>query len=337
MPNHGRELGHNYCSAASGTHTAPKAMALSLVVAPVSFYAPAPVAAMRASAPRMEDMSTWTKEAGAFVVGAQTTEKPFDTSEISDAAGLKELAEKLNPIVGYWDPLNIGDCDAELIGWFRQAEIKHGRVAMAAFVGFTAQANGLVFPGNLQGLFAPKLAYADIAAAGSPLEQWDALPSSAKLQIFGVIGLLEVWGELTPALEAAGTKHYVRGGKPGVYPSFAPIREALGQPPLDLFDPFGFSKNKTPEQKERGLLAELNNGRLAMLGARAPRQAAPVVSTAAPAAPSRRCDAGDATPRWMCHDARTACCMCMHAAARHAAHRAPRRVRAALLRVMHPP
>jgi len=58
----------------------------------------------------------------------------------------------------------------------------------------------------------------------------------------------------------------VRGGKPGVYPSFAPIRDALGQPPLDLFDPFNFSKNKTPEQKEKGLLVELNNGRLAMLG-----------------------------------------------------------------------
>ena len=98
-----------------------------------------------------------------------------------------------------------------------------------------------------------------------------------------------------------------------VYPSFEPVRKEIGQPPLDLYDPFGFSKkrpppgpftpvtschtphtphpspapltlhptphtppllsplspltpltaNRTPEQKERGLLVEINNGRAA--------------------------------------------------------------------------
>ena len=36
--------------------------------------------------------------------------------------------------------------------------------------------------------------------------------------------------------------------------------------PLELFDPLGLSKNASPEKKEKGLLAEINNGRLAMLG-----------------------------------------------------------------------
>ena len=68
---------------------------------------------------------------------------------------LKVLAKQLNPVVGYFDPLNIGTGgldnnniaknadvpDEYLIGWFRHAEIKHGRVAMAAFLGYIVQSN----------------------------------------------------------------------------------------------------------------------------------------------------------------------------------------------------
>merc|ERR1719163_1645995 len=82
----------------------------------------------------------------------------------------------------------------------------------------------------------------------------------AKWQIFGLIAMLELWSE------CAMDTHYMKGGKPGAFPSFKPIRDEIGHPNLDLFDPFGFSKNKTPEQKERGLLIELNNGRLAQIG-----------------------------------------------------------------------
>lgn len=37
-------------------------------------------------------------------------------------------------------------------------------------------------------------------------------------------------------------------------------------PLKSLYDPLGFSKNKSEEAKKRGLLVELNNGRLAQLG-----------------------------------------------------------------------
>jgi hypothetical protein len=197
----------------------------------------------------------------------------WDTStEAKNADDLKVLAEQLNPIVGYFDPLGIGESTPETIAWFRHAEIKHGRVAMAGFVGYCVHANGITFPWNIQAPLPwtpltadlPTISFADISAAGSPGDMWDALPTAAKVQIILVIGFLEGHGESSVALEADGQKHYVRGGKPGYYPSF---QGRYPHPvPLDLWDPFGFTKNLSPERKEKALLAEINNGRLAMIG-----------------------------------------------------------------------
>ena len=154
-------------------------------------------------------------------VAPDFSDKPWTSSEISDAAGLKELAKKLNPVIGYWDPLNIGESSPETIGWFRHAEIKHGRVAMAAFVGYCVQANGIHFPWLLQGPLpgginadVPAVSFGDIAAAGGPAAQWDALPTNAKLQILLLIGFFELLSENTYALAQSGQKHYMRGGGP---------------------------------------------------------------------------------------------------------------------------
>jgi len=181
-------------------------------------------------------------------------------------AELEALAKKLNPILGYWDPMNLVDYDQfsagqeASIGFLRQAEIKHGRVAMAAFVGYIVQSNGIYFPWKLTG----DVSYADISAAGSPPEQWDALPTAAKVQILLFIGFLETTSESKYILEADGGAHYMSGGKPGKFPSIKNVFPH--QVPFDLFDPFGLSKNASPEKKEKGLLAEINNGRAAMLG-----------------------------------------------------------------------
>jgi len=187
------------------------------------------------------------------------------TSQTSMAAGkddLQALAVELNPSIGYYDPLSLADKDfwgkgnEATIGFLRQSEIKHGRIAMFAFVGYIVQSN-VVFP------WAQTLAGAAHPSADlSPEAQWDAVPVGAKWQIFAVISALELWDECG----GGGTvPHYMNGRKPGQYPPFTIFRDNVHFV-LDLYDPFGFNKKMTEETKERRLRAEVNNGRLAMLG-----------------------------------------------------------------------
>ena len=180
-------------------------------------------------------------------------------------ADLKELGPKLNPVVGYFDPLGIADSafwgksDEFTIGWLRQAEIKHGRVAMAAFVGYCVQSN-FHFPWamTLDGTAFP-------ATSLSPPEQWDALPLASRIQIILFVGFLEFYSELTPGGGVeSGLTHYTKGGVPGKYPTFDAIPHSI--PFKSLYDPFGLHTNMSAESKEKRLRAEINNGRLAQLG-----------------------------------------------------------------------
>jgi len=188
------------------------------------------------------------------------------TTAVSGAKDdLIELAGRLNPIVNYYDPLNLADAefwDADneaTIGFLRHAEIKHGRVAMAAFVGYCVQSNWH-FPWKMTtgGMDFPST---DL----SPEQQWDAIPTNAKWQIIGFVGFLETWSEFTAETDADHV-HYMRGGKPGKFPTFDYFRKVVHPVPFNLFDPFGFTKKKSDEAKAKGLAVEINNGRLAMLG-----------------------------------------------------------------------
>jgi len=165
---------------------------------------------------------------------------------------------------GFWDPLGVAEIDFwglgqdGTIGYLRHAEIKHGRVAMAAFLGYCAQCTDLV---KGEHTFAP---YKGYVADVSPQEQWDNIPLWGKLQIFTLIGMLESYGE-GAGMDESEYVHYTKGGLPGFYPSIKG-KGAVTPLPLDLFDPFGILKTQTEEEKERGRRVEINNGRGAMLG-----------------------------------------------------------------------
>lgn len=199
--------------------------------------------------------------ASAFVP-SPNTRASVSLAETKDDLGV--LAEELNPIVGFYDPLKLADEDfysqgnEATIGFLRHSEIKHGRIAMMAFVGYCVQSNFIFpWPQHLDGTTGPSPDF-------SPEQQWDMIPDAAKWQIFGIIFLLEFYDEAGGTGDGTGA-HYMRGGKPGKFPSAQPFRDNVHFV-LDLYDPFGLSKNKSEESKERGLIAEINNGRLAMLG-----------------------------------------------------------------------
>jgi len=200
--------------------------------------------------------------ANAFVSQQASTSSTVALQETK--ADLEKLAMELNPVVGFWDPLELADAEfwsegnEATIGFLRHAEIKHGRVAMAAFVGYWIQSNVVfTWPQSFAGTMPPS---PDLL----PEEQWDMVNINAKWQIFFVIGCLEIWDE-TGGWGDDAVPHYMRGRQPGKYPSFQTFRDSVHWVP-DLYDPAGLNKKMSDAKREERLLTEINNGRLAMLG-----------------------------------------------------------------------
>merc|ERR1719198_767143 len=199
--------------------------------------------------------------AAAFNGMAPVSSASRASASMMDKEGLKVMAKELNPVVGFYDPLNLaegefwGDSNAATIGFLREAEIKHGRVAMFGFVGYIVHANNIRFPWDKVANSVPT----DLA----PQATWDAIPEAAKWQIILTIGFLEFWRENAYVLSSDGESHYMRGGKPGYFPTFKELPHPV---PYNLFDPFGFQKKMSEEVKAKKLIAETNNGRLAMIG-----------------------------------------------------------------------
>lgn len=146
-----------------------------------------------------------------------------------------------------WDPVGFADLGSPAtLAWFRHAELKHGRVCMAAFVGWLVAVSGVHFPGLCS--FSEGVSFDDLSKL-APLEQWSALPALGKQQIIAAIGIIEHQSEWK-------TKpHYMKGGTPGSYKALK-----------SFWDPVGLTSKMSAEKLERQRLSELKNGRLAMLG-----------------------------------------------------------------------
>merc|ERR1719276_464556 len=142
--------------------------------------------------------------------------------------------------VGFFDPLNLSaDGNLEEFRRRREVEIKHGRVAMIACMGYiTPEVTGKI-PGYLDPTHG--LTFEEIP---NGLKAIGVVPIGGWLQIIAYMGFVEASGRNS------------RGGAPGDFGSGAP-GDFGWKPPLLATD--------DPATKTRRLNAELANGRLAMM------------------------------------------------------------------------
>jgi len=140
--------------------------------------------------------------------------------------------------VQVFDPLGLTtSLDERGMRWFQAAEVKHGRVAMMATVGWLASISGFHFGGMLSD--SEGISFADVAAAPTPFAALGMVPESGLNQILFVIGAVEGFQEMRQP-------HYTLPG---------------GNLPGDL----GAARAKA-EALPRLQAVEVKNGRLAMIG-----------------------------------------------------------------------
>ena len=158
------------------------------------------------------------------------------------------------PPLGRWDPLQIREQGPERYRRFVEMEIKHGRLAMAAFTGVIVTYSGLRWPGYLS--LAEGIKFSDLP--GGAIASWAALPTSAWFQIVLFISILETTSFKQDPSKDAGDV---------VPEGWAWARYPDG---YDVWLGDGSTKQVGEDELILGktwkLNAERNNGRAAMMG-----------------------------------------------------------------------
>jgi len=155
-------------------------------------------------------------------------------AEKSEALPFLPKPQNLSGYIGDvgFDPLRISDYVP--MDYLREAEIKHGRICMLAWLGYVTVDQGVriyPLPAELEGLTSATAHDAAVAQGGMA-------------QIFLAIAFLEM----------------------GSWLGISAMLQGSGRAPGDFgFDPLGYLKGKTEEEVNRVKLQELKNGRLAML------------------------------------------------------------------------
>jgi len=193
----------------------------------------------------------------AFAPSTVTTpSKALNMASIDEAFGVSiETGNKCPPL----GAKILEDTQPSALKWFQNAEIKHGRIAMVATIGFMVQKFGVHFPLYLgptgSNVFSPAsdqawylstssgVSFSDIASA-APLDAIQMVPAAGWLQIFFAAGAFEA---------AAYERQWNQEGRvPGDYG----------------YDPLGFTKREggfDSDEIKKLRLMEIKNGRVAMM------------------------------------------------------------------------
>jgi hypothetical protein len=160
---------------------------------------------------------------------------PVARESALSAASTSPFANEIGAQVplGYWDPLGIcNDGDRENFDRLRYVELKHGRVAMLAVVGYLVTYAGIRFPGA-----------EDVPAGWAALP---AVPTAVWVQTVFTLGVMEAFNR------DASDVHDI------------PKSEFKGDFRNGFLD-FGWD-SQTDAWKERKRATELNQGRAAQMG-----------------------------------------------------------------------